>query len=117
MELNSLSIKELVALYNQHAEKPVKSFASKAVAVARVEAILPAAPVAVVRTNRAANEPLVAELVEAVGTDAFLLADAAERMGVSIKEVYRRLNRVRYWHGRTAVKRPGTRLFKIDIPA
>ena len=117
MELSSMTLKALVALHNEHAEKPVKSFKSKAEAIARTQAVLPKAKKPVTRSTRTANEPMVAELVAAVGPDAFLLADAAEKLGVSIKEVYRRLNRVRYWHGRTAVKRPGTRLFKIDIPA
>lgn len=41
--VNDMTIAELVALYNEHAEKPVKTFRDKKTAVAKVKAVLPAA--------------------------------------------------------------------------
>ncbi len=38
-ELNSMTIAELVALYNKHADKKIKSFKDKATAVKRVKAL------------------------------------------------------------------------------
>lgn len=41
-KLNEMSLKDLTALYNQHAAKPIKAFSgSKAEAIKRVEAVLP----------------------------------------------------------------------------
>jgi len=37
--LENLSIAQLTGIYNQHAEKPVKSFKSKAAAIARIESL------------------------------------------------------------------------------
>lgn len=40
--LDTLTIAQLVALYNEHADKPVKKFRSKKDAIRRVKAVLPA---------------------------------------------------------------------------
>lgn len=41
--LSTLSLAQLVDLYNQHSDKPVKKFRDKPTAIARVEAVLPKA--------------------------------------------------------------------------
>jgi hypothetical protein len=44
-DLSTLSLSQLAALYNEHAEKPVKKFAcSKEAAIAKVQAVLPKDP-------------------------------------------------------------------------
>lgn len=56
MNLSTLSTKELISLYNQHAAKPVKKFSSRAIALKRTAAIIPP-----VQSKLKSNRQTVAE--------------------------------------------------------
>lgn len=71
--LESLSSKELVELFNKYADKPVKKFADRATALKRVAAVLPVK-----------NEPKAKKVVGAVGDAAVAKKEANRARKITI---------------------------------
>jgi len=77
-DLEKLTLRELVALYNKHSgEKPIRAFRDKATAVARVRAVLP--------TKRAAASATAAEMDVSPLADPITVDDLAKRLGTDAR--------------------------------
>lgn len=83
--LETLSSKELVELFNKYADKPVKKFADRATAIKRVQAVLPKKNEPKVKKIGAASDAAITRKAENRARKITILVEGNPKRGTAAK--------------------------------